>query len=133
MSAFWEAPGPVMAMGLAWHPAPRPASPGSHITPKTPLVFLVFSFRLPQPHSGESLSLFPPLAFLNMEGNVGERSMFSRNAVASLQSTVALTFRQGIAFRRMALGSNSFASQSDTTDKAFGGRSCFIWLQRLPP
>lgn len=58
-----------------------------------------------------------------MEGNVGEQSMSSRNAAASLQSTVALTFRQGIAFDRIALGSKTLSIQFDTTDKAFGARS----------
>lgn len=48
--------------------------------------------------------------------------MSSRNAAASLQSTVALTFRQGIAFHQIALGSQTLSSQSATTDKAFGAR-----------
>ena len=72
-----------------------------------------------------------------MEGNVAGRFMFSRNATASLQSTVALTFRQGIAFIRVALGRKSLLRQSDARDRAFGLRSfyfrIFIWLQRLPP
>ncbi|HEX8880779.1 MAG TPA: hypothetical protein VF749_12150 [Candidatus Acidoferrum sp.] len=49
--------------------------------------------------------------------------MSSRNAPASLQSTVAATFRQGIALIRMALSGKSLSSQSDATDKAFGPRS----------
>jgi hypothetical protein len=77
-----------------------------------------------------------------MEGNVAGRFMSSRNATASLQSTVALTFRQGIAFIgiafiRVDLGRKSLLRQSDARDRAFGLRSfyfrIFIWLQRLPP
>lgn len=110
-------------MGLACCPAPRPARPGPHITPKTPLVVLVFSFRLPQPHSGESLSLFPPLAFLNMEGNVGERSMSSRNAVASLQSTRCAYFPSRNRISSNRAWQQRLCDRSDTTDKVFGGRS----------
>ena len=47
------------------------------------------------------LLYFSPLASLSMEGNTGERSRFSHNAAASLQSNVALTIRQGIAFIRV--------------------------------
>jgi hypothetical protein len=82
---------------------------------------------------------FSPLASLSLEGNTGERAMFSHNAAASLQSTVALTIRQGIAFIRIALGRGSLPSQSDRKNKAFFDRvpftdfSSFIWWQRLPP
>jgi len=76
--------------------------------------------------------------FFNMEGNVGEQSMSSRNAAASLQSTVALTFRQGIAFDRIALGSKTLSIQFDTQTRRLERAPLptfptFIWLQRLPP
>src|SRR2546429_7392212 len=88
-------------MGLAGCPARQPARPWWHRVPKAPLV-LVFSFRLPQPSLGQvAFSIFSPLASLSMEGNTGERSRFSHNAAASLQSNVALTIRQGIAFIRV--------------------------------
>ena len=63
--------------------------------------------------------------------------MSSRNATASLQSTVALTFRQGIALIRIAFGRKSLLLESNAADRAFGLRSFtsffyFIWLQHLP-
>jgi hypothetical protein len=49
------------------------------------------------PDSAQSLSLFPLLAVLSMEGDIWARSMSCCHGTASFQFTVAYRFRQGIA------------------------------------
>jgi hypothetical protein len=107
VAALGAVPARVMAMGLAWCPAPPLARPRSHRVPEAPLVVLVFSFRLPQPSLGR-------VAFSISAFGVSQHGRERRGAVHVLSQCCGITsiYRRAHFPSRNRIDSNGFWQKS---------------------